>query len=140
MTQFFAWSKLFGTVVALAGGYLSFWTWAALDTSVKVPDLLGPTLWGYPVLDWLITSVGACFGVLAFIYAVAEKRTWTNALFGLPLFGINAFALIVWWSMETGHADVVIGLIVFSITVAANIVASAIFLSRPFAVPAIEAK
>lgn len=139
MKQFFVWTKVFSAPVAILGALLSYYVWTFVAGQPVPLDLIGPILWGYPVLDWLITGVGGCFAALAFVYAVSEKRTWTNWLYGIPLSFINVLMVYTWWSMEKGNTDVVLASILLSVGMIANVCAAGIYLFRPFHLPAIEA-
>jgi hypothetical protein len=139
MKQFFAWMKLVGLVLAALGASLSVYMWALLAGYPSPIDLIGPTLWSYPVLDWLVTMTLVGFGILTFVYAIAEQRTWKNLLFGLPMFVLNAVTLYTWWHMELGKGtDVNVATILFSFVVLTNACAAAIYLFRRFQLPTIE--
>lgn len=141
MKQFFAWSKLVGVLLALLGLSISVYMWTFLSGNPSPIDLIGPTLWNYPVLDWLVTMTLGGFGILAFVYAIAEQRTWKNFLFGLPMFGLNALELYTWWSMELGKGtDINVATILFSFVVLTNTCAAVIYLFRRFTLPTIETK
>lgn len=84
MKQFFAWSKLVGVLLALLGASLLVYMWTFFSSNPLPIDLIGPSLWNYPVLDWLVTMTLGGFGILAFVYAIAEQRTWKNLFLVCP--------------------------------------------------------
>lgn len=142
MKHFFNLSKLVGLVLAALGAGLSYWMWALL-AGVPAPlafDLLGPTLWSYPVLDWMVTGALAGFAGLALVHALAEGLTWKNFLFGLPMFVLNALTLYTWWHMELGKGtDVNVATLFFSFTIVVNTVVAFMYLLRRFKLPEIVA-
>src|SRR3989344_2828847 len=135
MKHFFNLSKLVGLVLASLGVSLAYWMLSLL-AGAPAPlalDLLGPTLWSYPVLDWMITGVLVGFGALAFIHALAEGWTWKNFLFGLPMFALNSVTLYTWWHMELGKGtDVNVATLFFSFTLLVNTVVALMYLLRRF--------
>ncbi len=140
MKQFFAWMKLVGLLLVALGASLSIFMWALLAGYSSPIDLIGPVLWSYPVLDWLVTMTLAGLGLLGFVYAIAEQRTWKNLLFGLPMFSMNAIMLYTWWHMELGKGtDVNVATFLFSIIVLLNACAVSLYLFRRFRLPDIEA-
>ncbi len=135
MKKIFSWSVLF----TLLGASLSVWMWT-FWSGISMPiDLISPTLWNYPVIDWLVSVTLIGFGILAFAYTIAEERTKKNLLYGLPVFALNAVVLFTWWLMEIGKGtDVNVAMFLFSFAILINARAAVLYLVRHTARPAIE--
>lgn len=140
MKQFYLWCKFVGLLVAILGVLLSAYVTAFVMTDFPLPiDLIGPTQWEYPILDWLITGIGLTFCVLGFVYATAEHRTWQNFLYGLPMFIMNAMMLYIWWHMERGlGTDITLASFWLNLFMMANFCAAVLYLFRRFELPPIE--
>lgn len=138
MKQFFVWVKFVGALLGLLGLGVTAYLWAFVSNMTdKMPlDLV----WGYSILDQMITLTLAGFGILAFVYAIAEKMSWKNLLFGLPMFALNALVLFTWWHMELcPGTDFNVATFLVIVCCLLNFVSASIFLVRRFAVPDIAA-
>lgn len=135
------WSKIIGALVAALGIALVVWLVGFLTTYPVKPDLISPTLFGFPVIDWLVTAVLTVESLMAIIHGIAEGGSPAkNIAAMLPLIALNMVMVIIWWAMDLyGTTSLEVGVAMFAFTALVNAVSALLFLLRGFSLPKIEA-
>jgi hypothetical protein len=131
MKQFYAWAKFFSLLLTVLAVWVICQIWLFMIGKNMWFDLITPSLGGYPIIDWIITGVLTIFALLAFAFSTVERRSWKNFLFGLPLFCINVFVILIWWRMELGRFEIYLASIILTLIVIGDIFASIRFIGEP---------
>lgn len=140
MRFFFEVTKLLSVVAVIGGIGLTAYISAVFLADIPINiNLIAPSLWGYPVFDWLLSLILIALAVGSFVYAAGERRTWWDAIWGLPLCVLNLSMVYVWWSMEVSidRTDLKAACIVLMVVMVINAIVVGMHV-RKITLPAIQ--
>lgn len=135
MRFLYALMKLVSLLGSVFAAFLIYEIWIFLSGGTMPFDLIGPSMDGYPILDYMVAGLAVFFTLASFVFSTAETRSWKNLLFGLPLAIVNNWLARSWWQMELGKYDIYLVSILMTVVFLIDIFASILFINMPFRTP-----